>query len=45
VLGFSSGDFSAPGTALAGELDQAGGNATDSAVTQASGSVATGGGR
>jgi hypothetical protein len=45
VLGFSSGDFSAPGTAHAGELDQAGGNATDSTVTQASGSVAAGGGR
>jgi hypothetical protein len=45
VLGFSSGDFSAPGTAPAGELDQAGGNSTDSAVTQASGSVAAGGWR
>ena len=45
VLGFSSGDVSTPGTAHAGELHQAGGNATDSAVTQASGSVAPGGGR
>ena len=45
VLGFSSGDFSTPGTAPAGELDQAGGNAADSAVIQASGSVAAGGGR
>ena len=45
VLGFSFGDFSTPGTAPAGELDQAGGNATDSAVIQASGSVAAGGGR
>ena len=44
VLGFSSGDLSAPGTAHAGELDQAGGNATDSAVIQASGSVAAAGG-
>ena len=41
ALGFSSGDFSAPGTAHAGELDQAGGNAADSAVTQASESVAS----
>ena len=45
VLGFSSGDLSTPGTAHAGELDQADGNATDSAVTQASGSVAAGAGR
>jgi hypothetical protein len=45
VLGFSSGDLSTPGTAPAGELDQAGGNAADSAVIQASGSVAAGGGR
>ena len=45
VLGFSSGDFSTPGTAHAGELDQADGNATDSAVTQAPESVAAGGGR
>jgi hypothetical protein len=45
VLGFSSGDFSTPGTGHAGELDQAGGNATDSAVIQASGSVAAGDGR
>src|ERR1700749_3762335 len=30
VLGFSSGDLSAPGTAPAGELDQGGGNGTDS---------------
>ena len=45
VLGFSSGDVSVPGTALAGELDQGGGNATDSAVTQAYGAVAAGGGR
>src|SRR6266851_6232126 len=43
VLGFSSGDFSTPGTAQAGELDQAGGNGTDSAVIQASGSVAAAG--
>jgi|GEM_PF-2298251 len=40
VLGFSSGDLSTPGTARAGELDQAGRNATDSAVTQAPGSAA-----
>jgi hypothetical protein len=45
VLGFSSGDFSAPGTTHADELDQAGGNATGSAVTQASGSVAAEGWR
>jgi hypothetical protein len=45
VLGFSSGDVSVPGTPPAGELDQGGGNGTDSGVTQASGSVAAGGGR
>jgi hypothetical protein len=45
VLGFSSGDVSAPGTAHAGELDQAEGNGTDSAVIQASRSVAAAGGR
>jgi len=45
VLGFSSGDVSTPGTAPAGELDQAGRNGTDSAVIQASGSVAAGDGR
>ena len=45
VLGFSSGDLSTPGTAHAGELDQADGNAADSAVTQAPGSVAAGAGR
>jgi hypothetical protein len=45
VLGFASGDLSTPGTAHADELDQAGGNATDSAVTQAPESVAAGGGR
>ncbi len=45
VLGFISGDLSTPGTAHAGELDQADGNATDSAVTQAPGSVAAGAGR
>ena len=44
VLGFSSGDLSTPGTAHAGELDQAGGNGTDSAVIQASGPVAAAGG-
>jgi hypothetical protein len=44
VLGFSSGDFSAPGIAPAGELGQAGGNAADSAVIQASGPVAAAGG-
>ncbi len=44
VVGFSSGDLSTPGTAHA-ELDQAGGNAADSAVTQASESVAAGDGR
>ena len=45
VLGFTSGDLSAPGTAHADELDQADGNATDSAVTQAPESVAARGGR
>ena len=45
VLGFTSGDLSTPGTAHADELDQAGGNATDSAVTQVPESVAAGGGR
>jgi len=44
VLGFSHGDFSVPGTGHAGELDQAGGNGTDSAVIQASGSVVAAGG-
>jgi hypothetical protein len=43
VLGFTSADLSTPGTAHAGELDQDGGNATDSAVTQAPESVAAGG--
>ena len=43
VLGFSSADLSSPGTAHADELDQADGNATDSAVTQAPESVAAGG--
>ena len=42
VLGISSGHLSTPGTGHAGELDQAGGNGTDSAVNQASGPVATG---
>ena len=45
VLGFGSGDFSTPGTAQADELDQASENAADSAVIQAPGSVAAGGGR
>jgi hypothetical protein len=45
VLGFSSGDIGTPGTAHAGELKQAGGNAMDSAVTQAPESVAAGRGR
>jgi len=45
VLGFSSGDVSTPGTAHAGELDQADGNATYSAVTKAPESVAAGAGR
>ena len=42
VLGFSSGDIGLPGTAHADELDQDGGNAKDSAITQASESVAAG---
>ena len=42
VLGFSSGDVSAPGTGPAGELGQAGENATDSMATRASGPVAAG---
>ena len=45
VLGFTSGDLGTPGTAHADELDQAGGNAMDSAVTRAPESVAAGGGR
>jgi hypothetical protein len=45
VLGFSSGDFSAPETAHALELDQADGNTEDSAVTQPPDSVAVGDGR
>jgi hypothetical protein len=45
VLGLSSGDPSTPGTGHAGELDQAAANGTDSAVIQASGSVASGDGR
>jgi len=45
VLGFSSSDFSAPGTAHAYELDHADGNTTDSAVTQAPESVTTGSAR
>jgi hypothetical protein len=45
VLGFSSSDFSAPGTAHAYELDQADGNTADSAVIQAPESVTTGSGR
>jgi len=45
VLGFSSGDLSTPGTAHADERDQADGNTTDSAVTQAPESVAAGAGR
>ena len=45
VLGFSSGDFSTPGTAHADEPDQADRNATDSAVTRAPEPVASGGGR
>ena len=45
VLGFGSGDLSAPEAAHGGELDQADGNATDCAVTQASGSVNAGAGR
>ena len=43
VLGFSSGDFSTPGAADADEADQAGGNAGDSVVTQASEPAASGG--
>ena len=45
VLGFGSGDLTTPGTAHADGLDQADRNATDSAVTQAPGSVAAGAGR
>jgi hypothetical protein len=45
VLGFGSGNFSTPGTAHASELDQAGGNAADSAVTQASEPAAVEAGR
>jgi hypothetical protein len=46
VLGFSSGDLNAPGTAPAGEPDKVGGTGTDSAVIQASGpAAAAGGGR
>jgi hypothetical protein len=45
VLGFRSGDLSTPGTAHAGELDQADGNAADSAVTQAPGPAAARAGR
>jgi hypothetical protein len=45
VLGFGSGDFSTPGTAHAGEPDQVGGNAADSAVTQASEPAAAEAGR
>lgn len=45
VLGLGSGDLCTPGTAHAGELEQSGGNAEASAVTQASGSVAAGAGR
>jgi hypothetical protein len=45
VLGFSSGDIGLPGIAHAGELDQDGGNATDSTLTQAPETVAPGGGR
>lgn len=45
VLGFSSGDIGLPGVAHADELDQDGGNATDSTLTQAPESVAPGGGR
>jgi hypothetical protein len=45
VLGFSSVDFSTHGTAHADELDQSGGNTEDSAVTQASESVAARAGR
>jgi hypothetical protein len=45
VLGFSSGNFSTPGTAHADKLDQAGGNVADSAATQTAESVTAGGGR
>ena len=45
VLGVSSGDLSASGTAPAGELGPVGRDAADSAVIQASGSVAAGDGR
>jgi hypothetical protein len=45
VLGFSSGDLGTPGTAHADEPDPAGGNATDSTVTQAPEPVAARGGR
>jgi hypothetical protein len=45
VLGFSSGDFGAPGTAPGDELDQAGGNAADGTITQVPGSVAVAGRR
>ena len=45
VLGFSSVDIGAPGTAHADELDQDDGNATHSAVIQPPESVAAGGGR
>jgi hypothetical protein len=42
VLGFSSGDFSTPGTAHVGEPDQADRKATDSAAAQTPGPVAAG---
>ena len=45
VLGFSSGDLGTPGTAHTDELDQAGGNATGSTVTQAPEPVAARGER
>ena len=45
VLGFSSGDLGTPGTAHTDELDQAGGNATDSTITQAPEPVAARGER
>ncbi len=45
VLGFSSGDFSAPGTARVGEPDQADRSFTDSVVTRVAEPVAAGGGR
>ena len=44
VLGLTSADLSTPGTGPAGEQGQAGGNGTDSAFIQASGSVAAAGG-